>query len=397
MLTMTTASKILKDMYGPLLANQLNDDTSPFYKAVDKTSKYMTGGNQFIMATPIGLNGGVGAGDESSDLPSPSAQVFERFVTTPKSQFGVFRITDKAWRSGQTNAQTFTNLMKLQTQSLEKSTKWNLNRQLWQNGNGKMGEVTGTSTNTFTVTSGIQNFIEGQLVDFYNGATSPTSAATARKITAVVNKPGGTQTITVDGAAFSVTTANSVPAFVCIQGSYTKEMTGITALFDSAVTSLYGVTKSTTPAIVPYSVSAANSVSDGVIQNMLNYLQDYYGSNIDMIIAGGGAYTAYYEYLEATKRNIDQKSLAGGFSSIAYGDIPIVRDRFATDGDMNFLETSKWHLHQLNDWEWMEGYAGENSILQQVPNKPYYQATIVKHCDLMCEHPGGQGKLTNCN
>ena len=402
MITMTTASKVLKTKYGPLLANQLNDNTSPFYEKVEKTGKYSVGGKEFVMAAPIGINGGVASIGEIDPLPTAGYQAYENFKTTPKTVSGVFRITDKSWKSAQTSEDAFIRLFTSEAKSLERSTKWDLNRQLHGNGSGIMGTLAANAvaSTTFTVVSGIQNFIEGQIIDVYDysGANNALAKVCDKvRVLAVTNKPGGTLSITVSGDAVALVADGTNVPFVTMQGSMNKEITGLDALFNADITSLYGLTKADNPWLVPYTKDAANNISDSVIQEMLNYLEDYFGSKPNMIMAGGGAYTGYYQYLEATKRNINTQTLAGGFKAISYGDIPIVRDRFANNGDMTFLETDKWHFHQLGDWAWMDGYAGDGNILQQVPNYPYYQATLIKHCELMCEHPGGQGRLTNCN
>jgi hypothetical protein len=407
MITMTTASRALKTKYGPLLTNQLNVNTSPFYKEVEKTSKYLVGGNQFVMAAPIGINGGIGAINETDPLPTAGYQEHANLTTVPKTLTGVFRITDKAWKSAQKSEDAFINLFTSEAQSLEKGTKWDLNRQMWGDGTGIMGELAPLAQpgNTFTITTGIQNFIEGQVVDIYDysGASGALNKVVDRgRIIAVNNKPGGAMTITlttITGGPISVALtagANSEPPYVTMQGSLNNEITGLATLHDNNIPNLYGLPKNTNPWLVPHTSDAQGALSDSVIQNMLNYLEDYFGANINMIQAGANAYTAYFAYLEATKRNINIQRLAGGFTALSYGEIPIIRDRFAPATTMQFLETAKWHFHQLGDWEWMDGYAGDGNILQQVPGYAYYQATLIKHADLMCEHPGGQGRLINC-
>jgi hypothetical protein len=408
MITISTASKVLKTKYGPLLSNQLNDNTSPFHQMVERTSKYAIGGNEFVMASPIGINGGIGSITETGALPTAGYQAYENLKITPKSIAGVFRITDKAWKSAQTSEDAFIRLFTSESRSLEKGTKWDMNRQMWGNGSGIMATLAalGVAGDTFTVSTGIQNFIEGQIIDIYDysGAAGALAKKVDRaRVVAVTNKPGGTFSIKVKtyaGAAVSVTLVagggGELP-YVTMQGSSGNEITGLGALHDPEITTLYSLAKADNPWLVPYSTSAGNAISDAKIQDMMNYLEDYYGTKINLIQAGAGAYTAYYAYLEATKRNINTLNLAGGFSGIAYGDKPIVRDRFAPSGDMQFLETEKWHCHQLGEWDWIDGYAGEGNILQQVAGYAYYQATLIKHCELMCEHPGGQGKLTDSN
>ena len=84
--------------------------------------------------------------------------------------------------------------------------------------------------------------------------------------------------------------------------------------------------------------------------------------------------------------------LAGGAKAITFNGIPVVADRFCPDGTMYLLNTDDFRLHQLCDWQWLEGENGR--ILAQVPGKPVYTATLVKYAELMCSRPCGQAVLT---
>ena len=67
-------------------------------------------------------------------------------------------------------------------------------------------------------------------------------------------------------------------------------------------------------------------------------------------------------------------------------------DRFVPANTMYMLNTSEFNLHQLCDWEWIEGEGG--NILRQKPGYPAYTATLVKYADLICDQPNGQAKIT---
>lgn len=84
--------------------------------------------------------------------------------------------------------------------------------------------------------------------------------------------------------------------------------------------------------------------------------------------------------------------LEGGFTALSYNGIPIVADRFCPDGTMYFLNTDDFALHQLCDWQWLEGEDGK--ILKQIPGKPVYSVTLVKYAELMCYRPAGQAMVT---
>ena len=84
--------------------------------------------------------------------------------------------------------------------------------------------------------------------------------------------------------------------------------------------------------------------------------------------------------------------LEGGYRAVSFNGIPVVADRFCPDGTMYLLNTEDFGLHQLCDWQWLEGDDG--NILKQIPGKPVYTATLVKYAELMCYRPCGQGVLT---
>ena len=92
------------------------------------------------------------------------------------------------------------------------------------------------------------------------------------------------------------------------------------------------------------------------------------------------------------KRNVDVMELAGGFKTLSYNGIPLVYDRFIEEGSMYLLNTKAFKLHQLCDWQYLETENGK--ILRQTQGKPTYTATLVKYCDLVCDRPNGQAKLS---
>ena len=75
-----------------------------------------------------------------------------------------------------------------------------------------------------------------------------------------------------------------------------------------------------------------------------------------------------------------------------YNGIPVVSDRFCPEGTMYLLNTDDFVLHQLCDWQFLEGEDGR--ILKQVAGKPVYTATLVKYADLICLKPIGQAMLS---
>ena len=98
------------------------------------------------------------------------------------------------------------------------------------------------------------------------------------------------------------------------------------------------------------------------------------------------------KHLSTYKRNLDVTELNGGYKALSYNGIPIVSDRFCPAGTMYLLNTDDFALHQLCDWQWLEGDDGK--VIKQIAGKPTYSATLVKYAELICTRPCGQARLS---
>jgi len=179
---------------------------------------------------------------------------------------------------------------------------------------------------------------------------------------------------------------------IAIQGSYNNEITGLAAILGNS-TELYGINRAANKWLQPQSYTSAGGAIDEVtIQKVIDDLDEVAGSQADFIVCSFGVKRAFQEYLSKTKMNIDILDLAGGYKALSYNGIPLVSDRFAPSGTMYILDSTEFHLHQLCDWRWLEGDDGR--IIKQQPNKPVYNATLVKYADLICDKPSGQAVIT---
>ena len=58
----------------------------------------------------------------------------------------------------------------------------------------------------------------------------------------------------------------------------------------------------------------------------------------------------------------------------------------------NFIYRPYFCLDFSQVKRWLEGDDGK--VLKQIAGKPLYTATLVKYCDLICQTPNGQAKLS---
>ena len=383
MVTLQSAENALKTLYLGVVSDQLNTNVNPLLAAIEQTASDVWG-KEIRKLAPYGINGGIGAGTETGDLPAAAENNYAQFVLTLKNLYGTIEISDKAIRASQNNAGAFVNLLNAEMEGLLKASKFNFGRMLYGDGTGTLTTVESASGNNVVVAS-VQNLIEGMVVDVLTSEGASTGVA-GRRITSIDRS---SKTITLSGNAIPASTLTK-GNIITVQGSYKNELTGLGAIFGTGST-LYGLSKTANKWLNPRSYTST-AIDDVTIQKVIDEMDEVSGSKADFIVCSFGVKRAYQEYLTENKSNVDIMNLAGGYKAISYNGIPVVSDRFAPSGTMYVLDTTEFHLHQLCDWRWLEGDNGK--IIRQVAGKPVYTATLVKYADLICDKPSGQAKIS---
>lgn len=384
MVTMTTADNALKSFYLGAVSDMLNTSVNPLLAQI-KQSTADVWGKDVRRLVRYGVNGGVGAGTEAGNLPAAGGNRYAQFVTTLKNLFGTIEISDKAIRSSANNEGAFVNLLSDEMDGLIKSSSFNFGRMLFGDGSGTLTKVSSIAGGVVTVES-VKNLAEGMIVDFVS-ASGNSVLAGGRTILSI-NRAN--KTVTVDGNTLTI---EGVPAAsrIVVQNSDGLELTGLGAIFGDGDT-LYGVSREDNEWMNPYKKDSVGSISETAIQTAIDYLEETSGSRVNFIVCSWGVKRALAEYFSTYKRIVDTMELAGGYKAMSFNGIPVVADRFCPDGTMYLLNTDDFCLHQLCDWQWLEGEDGK--VLRQVAGKPVYTATLVKYADLVCTRPCGQAMLS---
>lgn len=384
MVTLQTANEALKTMYLGVVANQLNTKTHPFLSKLEKTSQDVVG-KAIKKLVPYGVNGGIGAGTEVGALPLSGFNNYLLLTSTLKNLYGTIELSDKALRASSSEAGAFVNLLTAEMEGMIEASKFNMSRMLYGDGTGLLasGNSSAKDVYTFTVDS-IKNLMIGMMVDIYvDGVYSHT--------TRILNCDFGTKTITLSDAATEDMANTQKTVSLYVQGSKDKEITGLKSIFEGAT--LYGNSVTTYPFLKPYSASVTKAnFTEASFMEVLDTLSEQKGSEIDFIMGALDARRLYQEKLSANKLNVDILNLEGGYKTISFNGIPFVADRFAKDGEVYFLNSKDFKIHQLCDWEWLSSDNGR--ILKQKEGYPIHTATLVKYAELICDKTGGQGKLS---
>ena len=389
MVTLSTANNALKEVYLGVLSNQLNTSINPLLARINQTSSDVWG-KEIRKIAPYGINGGIGAGTETGDLPSSAENNYEQFVLSLKNLYGKLEISDKAIRASENSTGAFVNLLTSEMEGLIKASSFNFGRMLYGDGTGKLATITDNDTNNIVVDS-TKNLIEGMVVDIIS-SDGKVLNSTLRII--AINKNNNTITLSTTG--LTKNTYAGAGNFLCVQGSYNNEITGLGAIFKEDG-SLYNLDRSSHNWLIPYMKDISNSsqtqnITDITIQNAIDDIDESADSKVDFIVCSSGVKRNYQSYLASYRSNINVLELEGGFKAISYNGIPLISDRFAPANTMYLLNTSEFNLHQLCDWKWLESEDGR--VIRQTLGKPTYQATLVKYADIICNKPRGQAKIT---
>ncbi len=388
MVTMETAEKALKTVYLGVVANQLNVGVNPLLAKIRQTSSDVWG-KEIVKLVPYGLNGGIGAGTETGDLPQAAANNYDRFRLELKNLYGTIELSDKAIRASQNSVGAFVNLLDAEMEGLLKASKFNLGRMLYGDGSGKIASVIkqGTSNNQIVVAS-VKNLMEGMVVDVYDGDTNTVRSGLK-----------GVRITSVDRANKTVTFGNSAGGtvesgdYVTVQGSKDNELTGLGAIFSD--TPLYGLERTGRAWMKSGSKDNVGAISFVGMQSAIDEVEEVSGGTIDMIVCAYDVRRFYLDNCMSARMNLDYMNLDGGYKAVTFNGIPVVADKFVEDGTMYMLNTGDFKLHQLCDWRWLEGDGGR--VIKQKAGSATYSATLVKYADLICDKPIGQYKLSGIN
>lgn len=234
MIDLQTADKALKSVYLGVVSEQLNIGVNPLLAKIEQTTSDVWG-KDIIKLVTYGINGGIGAGSETGELPIAAGNNYARFRLELKNLFGSIEISDKAIRASQNSSGAFVNLLNAEMEGLLKASKFNIGRMLFGDGSGKLASVSvanSSASNVIKVNS-VKNFLEGVVVDIYNANGTI--------------KTAGLRVLGIDRNAKSVTLSKSVASvatgdYITVQNSNGNELTGLGAIFSN--NDLYGLKRS---------------------------------------------------------------------------------------------------------------------------------------------------------
>lgn len=383
MITIQNVDAALKDYYLDAVSAQLNESVSPFFNSIEKASDFVTG-KDVKLAVIKGNAGNVAAGAEDGDLPDPHRNRYVNITIPLKNIYGSIEISDKALRASRGASGSFVNLLNAEMEGLVSSAKHNFGRMLFGDGSGKLFKITDKTSDTVYKAENLKDYFVGMQVDLYTGSHRASTDGMGVYVVAVDKAKG---LVTIDKAVTDIIVGGNA----YVHGSKDSEITGLGAIFDSET--LYGFTKADDPYFAPYKVDGDGKLTETLLSDVLDYMEENYNSKIDMILCSYKTRKLIASLIDSNRRVVNSIDARTGYGAVTVNDVPVYADKFCPDDRILFLNSADFALYQLCDWEWLEDEDGK--ILKQIPGKAAYSATLVKYAELICRKPCGQAMLTN--
>ena len=401
---LSTFDAVLKDDYHGPVVEQLNQKNM-FAAQIDKDTENFVG-RKWIQPLHVTRNTGVGAGGESTALPTAGNQGFVDIIGPIRMNRGQVRLTTAVIESASKDRGSFVRALETEMNGLVNDLSRDECRQTWGEGNGRLatcGTTTASTTVTLAATTSDAQlrWIEDRgIVDIGTVAT-PTSIASARTVSSVNYSA---KTIVISGAA--VTTSAAAFVFASGSGGATSgsgtyndgqfELTGVVAQVDDTST-LFTVAPGTYPRWKSQVYSSVGSISESALVKYVNDTEIASGETPDLLVGAYGVTRAIGNLLTSQKRVLDKVALKGGWSGtsldavLAGGQgsysVAIVPEKNVWNGYLYGFTTKYWKQMVLKDWDWMDA---DGSVLSRVSGFPFYEATMEKFSEIVCTRRNAQ-------
>ncbi|MDD3174571.1 MAG: phage major capsid protein [Herbinix sp.] len=383
-ITLAYLNETLQKDYLPGFKAQLNEESSYFFKLMEKNADPAMGADSTFLVT-FGRSGGIGNRAENGDLPTASAAGRKQISVVPKNFYARIGLSDRLIKSGKTGA-AFVNALDLEMEEIFRDSKDSLNRQLFGDGTGVMTTVKTAVTGTAFVVNSTKFLAPNQLIDIVD-ATDGTTLLKENVLITNVNKE--TDTVTVD-----VSVTVDVGDMIVTNGAYNLEVTGLDAIMTPDNT-IYGLDRSTNSWFNPGVLTCSSSIllDEDMMEKAVQRVDLESGKEPEIILAGYTAFRVLKNYLSQFQRysTIDTRYDAG-HRTMSYDGIPVERDKYQGENIMDFLNIqdtfSLLSIGELFDW-----MNGDGAVLSRVANKAMYEAALTSYAEVMCKQPGANVRI----
>lgn len=393
--TLTTVNAILKEVYGPRIEDQIQDEVVGLKRIESSAEGVNSGGKYYTFPLRVSRNSGRGSRLENEQLPTAGVQGYTSVQIPLRYQYGAVKITGPVMKLAQTNTQAFANAADQEMEGLKDDLVKDTSRQFYGDGTGAMAAFSSANSGNTFVVDNVQYLGINDQIDIITAATG-IAKATDRTITNIAAIAGGnTGTVTYSGSAVTVAAGDSIYRQGDFIGGLQREITGISKIIASTG-ALFGVDPSTQPlwaSQVLANSGTPRALSEGLMIQMCDNIRTASGKKPTVIFTSLGVRRAYFNLLTQQRRYTDTKVFAGGMQGLPFNygtEIPMVEDVDATYKTMYFINEPSMKVLKNTDWEWIDE---QGDILQKVAGYDVFVGEMRKFWELATSQRNAHGKI----
>ncbi len=398
--TIAAVTPYLKEVYRGKIIDQLQSEVIALKRITRSSAGVTNETNGKYVTFPIHTrrNSGVGSRLENEALPVPGQQGHAAARVALKYGYGGLQITGQAISLSDTDTKAFAQAISTEVNGLKEDVKKDMNRQVYGTGNGAIGTVqtSGGPFNAFVVTDA-KLFQLDEVVDI---VTLPSTVAVTNRIVTGINLT--TNTITLSGAAFSVTAGQIVTRVGSgpHASAGNREITGLAGIVSTS--DVFNIAVSAEPEWQSYinaNGGTPRALSEGLMGRVVDEVR-VRGGKTTLILQSLGVRRSYANLLLQTKSTVNTQEFRGGFKGLAFdtdgdsGTIPVIADPDAPLNKQWYLNEDTFTYFRDRDWDWMDR---DGNMWKQVrdTNGDYdaYYARLVEYHELGCNRRNSNARL----
>ena len=390
---LSSFDSVLKvDYLGPV-REQLNNATE-LLKRIDTDYDSVVGKN-FTIPMHYGRNEGIGARSEGAALMAAGQQGYKEAIVPMRYLYGRIQVTGQAIKAARNDAGAFVRAIDSEVKGVTRDLKQAINRMLAGDGTGRLATCGTTSNSTTVVVDSTAHLRPGMAIDVVVAADGTTSTgATGRSVVSITNATS----FVISGAA--ITTNNTFAVY--ISGSRNLEVMGLSGAISNAdIGGGYGAFQGLAVASYPWHKSTilanggtGRAISDTLLQRLIDDVEQAGAGAVSALYTSYGVRRAYQAILDAKKQIVNKMELKGGYSTIAFNDIPIIVDKHMPTGKVFGVDESMLKMYKLADYDWMDM---DGAILSRVSGYDAYEAILYCYMELGCFARNAHGILADIN
>jgi hypothetical protein len=377
--TLTTASNILKEVYGPSLQEQINKEAVAIKRIEpskgDGIETSRTGGKYVRFGIRTRRNPGIGYRNENEALPTGGSQTYEDVKIGLGYGYGMLQLTGQVMRLAESDYQAFTNVVDDEMDGLKSDVVKDANRVVYSDGTGALAVTTAVATANQVTVANAQYLEVGQMIDIVS--TGGTVRGSNRQITAIAGA-----VVTYSGADI---TTDVIGDLVVRTGNFGREPNGFTSIV-KATGALYDVDPAVEPvwaSVVDANAGTNRALSETLMIAVMDRVRTAGGGQPSAIFGSLGVRRSYFNLLTQQRRFTDTKSYDGGVRGLSFmygdNDVPMISDPDAPLNKMWGISENKLKVFREKDWDWDDT---DGSMWSRVSGFDAFEARLYKYWQL---------------